>query len=137
MILSIVLNSEFSSAHFYNQKKWAAQKNKETFGACYTEYGHGHNYKLKVKIEVPKNKAESPWLSNCQDEINSITRELDHQHLNFVIPEFEDAIPTTENISLYLKNKILKSSIAKHVASFRLYEMDDIWTQVQIKNPNE
>ena len=134
---SMIINSEFSSAHFYNQKKWDEQKNNKTFGACYTEYGHGHNYKLKVKIEIPKNKSEPEWIKNCQNSISSITRELDHQHLNFVIPEFKEVIPTTENISLYLKNKILQSPLAKHVISFRLYEMDDIWTQVQIKNPSE
>lgn len=137
MILSAIVSSEFSAAHFYKQKKWDAQKNKQTFGACYTENGHGHNYKLKVKIEIPKNKTEAEWIKKSLSEIESITSQLDHRHLNFVIPEFEDVIPTTENISLYLKDKILKSSLAKHVISFRLYEMDDIWTLVQIKNPNE
>lgn len=136
MINNAILHFEFSSAHFYKQKKWSAQKNKKTFGACYTQYGHGHNYKLKVKIEIPetKIKSEKQWLKKCQNEIYHIVHDLDHQHLNFVITEFKNSVPTTENITLYLKNKIQNSTISSYVISFSLFEMDNLWTQIQIKN---
>ncbi len=140
----IVIKTEFSSAHLYEQKKWDEKKNRETFGACYTQYGHGHNYKWEITLADPpyrflisRKMNHEAWVKYSQDIVHSIGSVLDHQHLNFTIPEFADEIPTTENISLYLKERLLKSEISPFVVSFRLYETEDLWTQIQIQNPAE
>lgn len=143
MTSSVVLNVEFSSAHLYKQKKWSPEKNLQTFGACYTEFGHGHNYKWEVTLDIPasadllENKSFESWLLVQQSSLNRIAKVLDHQHLNFVIPEFSEKIPTTENISLYLKEKLLQTDLAQWVLSFRLFEMENLWTHVQIRKTNE
>ncbi len=138
----VVLNTEFSSAHFYEQKKWDAKKNIEIFDACYTKYGHGHNYKWQVTLKNPSGEylsnhklALSEWATQSKIVLQSIAKPLDHQHLNFIIPEFANIVPTTENISLYLKDKLLQSELSQFIISFRLYEMENLWTQVQIQNP--
>jgi len=145
MISSIVLTSEFSSAHLYEQKKWSPEKNTRIFGACYTQYGHGHNYKWEVTLQVPRSKssriganfADNTWIENSQNALDQIVKTLDHQHLNFVIAEFSEKIPTTENISLYLKEKLLQTDLTSSTLSFRLFETENLWTQVQIQKPNE
>lgn len=138
-----VINTEFSCAHLYHQKTWDSKKNMEIFGACFTEHGHGHNYKWQVTLNSPsaeflKNQKSNytEWLNQTKNTLNSITKVLDHKHLNFVIPEFENKIPTTENISLYLKDKILNTKLSKFLISFRLYEMENLWTHVQIQEPD-
>lgn len=127
----LVLSSSFASAHFYNQPQWSEEKNKETFGRCYTEHGHGHNYTLEVGFHV-----EESELAHRRDEyltvLFELTDVLDHEHLNHVIPEFKEQIPTTENIALYFLNK-LKMKVPEKVLSYiRLYETDDIWTEIKL-----
>ena len=124
----VTLEFVFSSAHFYHQRKWSAAKNTETFGRCFTEHGHGHNYKLQVKIE----NAEVD-VSQEQKGLQTLISELDHEHLNHVIPYFREKIPTTENIALYLKEKMKGLKFCEKIHSFRLYEMEDLWVQVPMK----
>lgn len=130
------IESQFSAAHFYKQKNWSAEKNKETFGRCFTEYGHGHNYRLKLEIEIPEkisNSKISSWLSEQKRILNSITNELDHEHLNFVIPAFKKTVPTTENILIYLTEKVKESQLQAHAKTLQLFEMEDLWTKISLE----
>lgn len=141
MISTVTLKVGFSSAHLYEQKKWSEQKNRDVFGACYTEYGHGHNYLWEVTFREPPNltkstKAFSDWIKTTQTNLENMAKSLDHLHLNFAVPEFREKVPTTENISVYLKEKLLDSSLSSVALSFRLFETETLWTQVQIQNPD-
>lgn len=127
----LVLKSPFSAAHFYSQPGWDENKNKQIFGRCYTPYGHGHNYVLEVGFTTTAQN----YLADknaYQIILNELTARLDHEHLNFVIPEFKDKNPTTENIALYFLDK-LKNKVSESDISFiRLYEMDNLWTEIQL-----
>jgi 6-pyruvoyltetrahydropterin/6-carboxytetrahydropterin synthase len=128
--MMLVLTYEFSSAHLYCQKKWSVQKNKEVFGKCYTDHGHGHNYKLQLEIEIG-----DPTISTVHADITAaiepVISKMDHAHLNFDIPYFKDIIPTTENISLYLKNQI-QLPAPYQLKLLRLFEMDSIFVELTI-----
>ena len=123
-----IFKAGFSSAHFYNQPKWSAEKNRETFGQCFTEYGHGHDYQLEATVECKKSHAEQ-----IHQIIRKQSSELDHQHLNFAIQEFKTKIPTTENIANYLTQKI-KASFKNEKAEaqlmkLRLFESPQVWVE--------
>lgn len=127
--MNLILKSSFSSAHLYFQPDWSSERNREVFGRCFTEHGHGHNYILEVGFKVEPDtillKKEK-----LQELLNELTRVLDHEHLNFTIPEFKTVIPTTENIALYFLEK-LKLSVPENQLTFiRLYEMDNLWTEI-------
>lgn len=127
----IVLKSQFSAAHFYSQPLWDENKNKQVFGRCYTPYGHGHNYVLEVGFA---SNAEN-YLADkntFQDMLAELTAPLDHEHLNFVIPEFRDKNPTTENIALYFLDKLKNRVSEENISFIRLYEMDNLWTEIQL-----
>lgn len=129
MILS--LKSPFSSAHFYAQPLWDKTQNETTFGRCYTPYGHGHNYVLEVGFllkdsDLPQKK------NQYQNLLTQLTTRLDHEHLNFVIPEFKNKVPTTENIALYFLEKLKMSVSEKDLSYIRLYEMDNLWTEIRL-----
>jgi 6-pyruvoyltetrahydropterin/6-carboxytetrahydropterin synthase len=94
---------QLSAAHFYANKNWSDQKNREVFGACFTQFGHGHNYILKIQFE--KNLTELE-IQHVKNSLHPLLKEFDHQHLNMTIPEFKNSIPTTENIALLLLQKI-------------------------------
>lgn len=118
---TVILEAEFSSAHFYHQPEWTAEKNKEVFGRCFTEFGHGHNYLVKAE-----------WADVADSEIPVLRKNfllvlsvIDHEHLNFVIPEFKEHVPTTEMILEYLKDKIT-SNISFKLLNLELFEAADI-----------
>lgn len=127
----LTLKNSFSSAHFYAQPLWDKTQNQNTFGRCYTQYGHGHNYTLEVGF-ILHNSAEIQKKSEYQNLLTQLTTRLDHEHLNFVIPEFKDKVPTTENIALYFLDKLKLSVSEKDLSYIKLYEMDTLWTEIRL-----
>ena len=109
----IYLKKSFSSAHFYTQKNWSEEKNLETFGRCHTQFGHGHNYTLEVGFHTAPSMITSDR-KTCGEILNVLTHRLDHEHLNFVIPEFRDKVLPPEKIY-----------------SVKLNEMEDLWTEIR------
>lgn len=118
------LSFHFSSAHFYQQEAWSKEKNQEVFGACFNPFGHGHNYRLELGVELSTSD------SLVQAGIAPILKSLDHHHLNFEIEEFKTKVPTTENIALFIAEKI-KSSIPG-LKVIRLYEAPDLWAELEL-----
>ena len=129
----MTLTFHFSSAHLYHQKKWSHEKNLEVFGRCYTDHGHGHNYRLEVDVDVSNNlpKLKPAAAVAIRAAINSVLQRLDHEHLNFTIPFFKDNIPTTENISLYLRDQIAIPA-PYQMKLLRLFEMDTIFVELTV-----
>ncbi|MFZ4405046.1 MAG: 6-carboxytetrahydropterin synthase [Pseudobdellovibrionaceae bacterium] len=157
----VTLQEVFSSAHFYAQAQWSEEKNRQVFGRCYTPYGHGHNYKLEASFQlddfiepVPgqnqlfaakssssldKTLTEKyqPQITALQTLLKTVVQKLDHEHLNFVIAEFKEKVPTTENIALYLAdqvNKELRPKPQPRLTRIKLYEMEDLWVDLKIHN---
>lgn len=127
MIKTYIVTSSFSAAHFYHQKNWSPQENQIFFGKCFTPYGHGHNYRLEVGFQAPQ--VPPPEL---QRAVPAVTGLLDHQHLNFEIPEFQTLIPTTENIAIYLLKKLQEGCPNELISYIKLFEMDDLWVEIRI-----
>jgi len=122
----VVVSENFSAAHLYHQRKWTPEENRAKFGKCFTKHGHGHNYRLEASF---KNTAGSP--EELRKSVRLVTELLDHQHLNFVIPEFQNVVPTTENIALYLVEKLKLASPAASLVSLKLYEAEDLWVEIR------
>ncbi len=126
----LYIKSTFSSAHFYSRPEWSEQKNREVFGRCFTPFGHGHNYTLEVGFQ----SSPESFLNDqktYQMVLNLLTEKLDHEHLNFVIPEFKTQIPTTENIAVYFMEKLQQRLSPEKIASVKLFEMDTLWTEIR------
>lgn len=101
----------FSAAHRYHRPDWSEDENRRVFGACANPHGHGHNYLLEVSVDSPVDPRTG--FSADLDRLDAVLREqvlgpLDHQHLNHAVPDFGpgNAIPTTENILVYLWPRI-------------------------------
>jgi 6-pyruvoyltetrahydropterin/6-carboxytetrahydropterin synthase len=126
MTKSLILSEIFSSAHLYHQKAWSNAENQACFGKCFTEHGHGHNYRLEVAFTSPQAPHEE-----LQRAVRATTDLLDHQHLNFVVPDFKSTIPTTENIAIYLLKKLQERSPAEQISYIKLFEMNDLWVEIR------
>ena len=101
--------TRFSCIHKYEVDGWDEESNKEVFGACYSKHGHGHNYVLEAWYSGPVDP-ETGMIVNLRgvDEmIQSAVSPLDGTFLNSDVEFFKDKVPTTENLLMYLKERLL------------------------------
>jgi 6-pyruvoyltetrahydropterin/6-carboxytetrahydropterin synthase len=104
---------------------WSEERNLEVFGKCANPHFHGHNYDLEVKVTGDVDP-ETGILINLKD-LKEIIREhiedkLDHRNLNVEIPEFQELIPTVENICFVIWRILRMHLDVRYELKVRLYE---------------
>jgi 6-pyruvoyltetrahydropterin/6-carboxytetrahydropterin synthase len=122
----------FSAAHRYYRPEWSEERNRAVFGACSNPHGHGHNYLLEVMVAGSPDPltgfaADLGALDAALREV--VLQPLDHQHLNHAIPEFRDGglIPTTENVLVWIWNRLAPRITDSHLVRLRLREDTDLF----------
>jgi 6-pyruvoyltetrahydropterin/6-carboxytetrahydropterin synthase len=93
---------EFAASHRLHSQYLSDEENQTLFGKCNYPNGHGHNYVLEVTVAGPVD-ARSGRLVD-PDALDSIVhREVvdryDHRHFNCDIPEFTGRVPSSEEIT--------------------------------------
>ena len=125
MKITLCRKAHFNAAHKVYNKNWSQKENSKVFGKCCNENFHGHNFDLIVKIygEINKNTGMVINLNDLKKIIkNEIENELDHKNLNLDIPYFKKIIPTTENIAIYIWEKLNKAINLDCTINVVLYE---------------
>ena len=123
----------FSAAHRYHRPDWSEERNRAVFGPCANPHGHGHDYVLEVTVEgrVDEETGFSVDLGALDAALRDrVTGPLDHQHLNFAVPEFAPGgmIPTSENILLVLWGQLHGALPAgSRLVRLRLHENPDFY----------
>ncbi len=99
----------FSASHRLHSNALADDANRELYGKCDNPYGHGHDYVLEVSLEGPLDEATGRIcdLATLDDLVTRyVVRELDHKNLNEDAPEFRQSVPTSENLTLAIKERL-------------------------------
>tara|TARA_B100001939_G_C16633988_1_gene484678 strand:- start:123 stop:530 length:408 start_codon:yes stop_codon:yes gene_type:complete len=125
MKITVCRKAHFNAAHKLYNKNWSKEKNTATFGKCSNDNFHGHNYELIVKLygEIDKETGMVFDLAKLKGIIKSEVEDLlDHKNLNIDIPYFNDKIPTTENLSIFIWEKLRKAIDIDCKISVILYE---------------
>jgi 6-pyruvoyltetrahydropterin/6-carboxytetrahydropterin synthase len=121
---------EFSSAHYYWIDSWSKDENERVFGKCANRNGHGHNYTLEVTVAGEVDPI-SGFVVDLKDVKEILEREVvnvyDHRHLNLEVPEFQNALPTTENIAVAIWKRLDGKIPNARLHRIRVYEMDDLF----------
>ena len=109
MEITVSRKAHFNAAHRLHNKNWSAEKNEQVFGKCnYSNY-HGHNYELIVSV-TGKVNPETGYVIDMGELKNIIKDEiedrLDHKNLNLDVPHFKNLIPSTENLAIFIWNKL-------------------------------
>ena len=129
MIL-LTRKADFSAAHYYWNDAWTPEENQRVFGKCANRNGHGHNYTLEVTVEGEVDPV-SGFVVDLKALKDIIEREVvqvyDHRHLNLEVPEFKDAIPTTENIAIAVWRRLEGKVAGARLHQVRVYEMPDLF----------
>jgi len=85
---------------------------------------HGHNYKVIIEL-VSENVDENGFVLDYGDLVplkNFIDSELDHRHLNDIIP-----VPTAENLAKFIFKKCKK--LWSYTKSISISETDKTWAK--------
>jgi 6-pyruvoyltetrahydropterin/6-carboxytetrahydropterin synthase len=122
--------AEFSASHYYHNPEMSTEENQRIFGKCNNPHGHGHNYTLEVTVkgEVDARSGFVVDLKQLKDLMNrEVIDVLDHRFLNKEVPEFQDAIPTTENLAISIWNRLRPRLKLAQLHRVRVYETPDLF----------
>ena len=125
MRVTVSRKAHFNAAHRLYVKSWDEKKNESVFGKCSNEYYHGHNYELIVNVtgNVDPVTGMVMDLKNLKDLIKAEVEDaFDHKNLNIQVPEFEDLIPSAENIAIVIYNKLFPHLDKEKTLEIILYE---------------
>ena len=118
--------AEFSASHRYWLPELSANENSDRFGLTARAPGHGHNYVLYVSMVGEIDRYGMVLnLSDVKHVIKrEVTSDLDFSFLNEAWPEFEQTLPTTENIA-----RVIWQRLAAHLPLTRiqLFEHPELW----------
>jgi 6-pyruvoyltetrahydropterin/6-carboxytetrahydropterin synthase len=114
----------FSASHRLDSQAMSAAENAVVYGKCNNPHGHGHNYMLEVTVSGSV-EAPTGMVCNLADldgfVENEILEHFDHQNLN-TLPEFQAAVPTTENLCMATYRILERGFHHAHVEKVRLEE---------------
>jgi 6-pyruvoyltetrahydropterin/6-carboxytetrahydropterin synthase len=122
----------FSASHLYRRPEWSEAENRARFGKCANLPGHGHNYRLFVTVrgEVDPATGFVVDLGALDSWVRAaILEPLDHQHLNFALPEFGEGgkIPSSENLLGWIRRELLAAMKGDaELVKLRLEEDEDL-----------
>jgi 6-pyruvoyltetrahydropterin/6-carboxytetrahydropterin synthase len=124
----------FSASHLYRRPDWSEAENRARFGKCANLPGHGHNYRLFVTVrgEVDPSTGFIVDLGALDTLVQTkVVERLDHQHLNFALPEFGEGgqIPSSENLLVWIRREIessLDGAGSAELVKLRLEEDEDL-----------
>ncbi len=99
----------FSAAHVLARPDWSDEHNREVYGRCANPAGHGHNYVLEVTLRGEVDPRVGRLVSI--ERLDRLVREkvldrVDHRFLNREVAEFEQQVPTAENIARFAWNAL-------------------------------
>jgi 6-pyruvoyltetrahydropterin/6-carboxytetrahydropterin synthase len=118
--------AQFSASHRYWLPELNEAENQKLFGACSRFPGHGHNYILYVSLAGELDRYGMVQnLSNVKRVIKEeVTSQLDYGYLNDVWSEFQETLPTTENIA-----RVIWQRLAPHLplVNIQLFEHPELW----------
>ena len=126
--MKVCRRATFNAAHRLYNSKWTEEENFKIFGKCSYPNYHGHNYVIEVWVEGEINP-DTGFVINLKTlkEIikQHITDKFDHRNLNLDCKEFENIVPTAENIAVVCWNQIRKH-LTDHLAlKIKLWETEN------------
>lgn len=114
----------FSASHRLNNDALSPEENRRLYGKCNNPYGHGHNYMLEVTVsgQIDPRTGMVCDLGKLHAVVTRLVLErFDHSNLN-CLPEFRDAVPTTENLCVRIYDILQRGFSAAHLEKVRIEE---------------
>jgi 6-pyruvoyltetrahydropterin/6-carboxytetrahydropterin synthase len=108
-VIRVTRRYEFSASHRLHAAGLAEEENQRLYGKCNNPFGHGHNYVLEVSVRGPVEARSGRAVDPAA--LDRLVRErvinaFDHKNLNEEIDAFQRVVPTTENLSLLIHERL-------------------------------
>ncbi|MEQ8974351.1 MAG: 6-carboxytetrahydropterin synthase [Coleofasciculus sp. C1-SOL-03] len=118
--------AQFSASHRYWLPELSEAENQQKFGRGAQFPGHGHNYVLFVSLEGDLDEYGMVQnLSQVKKVIKQeVTSQLDYAYLNHTWLDFQETLPTTENIARVIWQKL---SPYLPLVKIQLFEHPELW----------
>lgn len=117
----------FAASHRLETPVLSAEENRRLYGKCNYPYGHGHDYTIEVSLEGSPG-ADGQVVNRAElDRFveDRVVRLLDHKNLNLDVPEFKNAVPTTENLASFIVRRLSDGwTLGPRLAGIRIVETD-------------
>jgi 6-pyruvoyltetrahydropterin/6-carboxytetrahydropterin synthase len=114
----------FSASHRLHSDSMSAEENQAVYGKCNNPWGHGHNYALEVTVAGPVD-SKTGMVCNLTDLDEFVTKNIlervELENLN-TLAEFQDVVPTTENVCIALYNILDQGFRPARVEKVRMEE---------------
>ncbi len=128
----------FCAAHRYHSESLSEEENRAVFGKCNRPHGHGHDYRVEVSVRGEIDP-QTGMVINLAD-LDRILQEhvvepLDHCFLNYDVEYFAHTIPTCENLTLFLYERLgeLLDETTVELQSVRVWEGADLFAEVTVE----
>jgi 6-pyruvoyltetrahydropterin/6-carboxytetrahydropterin synthase len=128
----ITRKEHFNAAHQLYNPNWDLAKNELVFGKCANKNFHGHNYDLFVTVKG-KPDPETGFIINVKELSRLIRTEiclvLDHKNLNIDVPELVGKMVSTENLAIFIWEKLYAHIKGCELHCIKLYETENIYVE--------
>ncbi len=120
--------AQFSASHRYWLPELNEAENNQRFGVGSRFPGHGHNYVLFVSLI---GKLDEYGMVQNLSEVKKVikrevTSQLDYAYLNEVWSEFQQTLPTTENIAREIWQRLAPYL---PLVNIQLFEHPELWAE--------
>ena len=125
MLSSITRREIFNSAHRLHLPELSEEENFEVFGKCSYPNYHGHNYEVHVTIigEIDSRTGFVYDIAKLKQIMkDEIIEPYDHRNLNLDTDDFKTLIPTVENITKTVYDKIRARIEPNYTVKVKIYE---------------
>ncbi len=109
MVTVVSRRYRFSAAHRLHSARLSEAENQRVYGKCNNPYGHGHDYIFDVAVTGHLDSITGLLvrLSDLDRFVGEqVLSSFAHKNLNFDINEFEELVPTTENLALVIVERL-------------------------------
>lgn len=111
-MIRVTRRYRFAASHRLHSRELPEAVNRDLYGKCNNPYGHGHDYVLDVTLEGPLDESTGRVCNPADfDQLvaESVLHDLDHKNLNEDVEEFASLVPTSENLTAVIENRLQDS----------------------------
>ncbi len=126
-IARVTRRVHFCAGHRLYNPAFGDDRNRTIYGSCSNPNGHGHNYDLEVTVEgeIDPDVGYVMDLRFLKELLQSaVLGDLDHANLNVDVPWLEGVVPTTENLTVAIWNRLADQLSGARLVSVRLWETE-------------
>ncbi len=134
--LALTRQVTFNAGHIYRGDGLSREELKATFGPAADPSGHGHDYILEVTVAGILRDRDG-MVVNIKDvdaHLKKLIEPIDHRLLNEALPEFSDAVPTTERFAQVLWARLPKTIGAAQTTALKLQEHPGLYIELDGKD---